>query len=173
MKGLVVYSGTYGSTEQYANWIGESLGIPLRRAKDVTVAELSAADYLVLGSSVHAGRLTMAGFLRRWWPAIAQKRVLFYTTSATPPAQRERLEGYLAACLPERLPTHSYYPAGGRVEYSKYNPILRMIMAGIAKSEFKQRHPGEPIPADLGVKTIDAVDRKWIEPLIAEAKALK
>jgi hypothetical protein len=43
----------------------------------------------------------------------------------------------------------------------------------VAKSEFKERHPGEPIPADIGTKIVDEVDRSWIEPLIAEAKALK
>jgi menaquinone-dependent protoporphyrinogen IX oxidase len=173
MKGLVVYNGKYGSTERYANWIGESLGIPVRAAKEVGNEELAAADYLVLGSSVQVGKLTIAGKLKRWWPIIASKRVLFFTTSGTPPSEREELERILTASLPQRLPNHSYHPAGGRIDYSNYSPIMRLIMTGVAKSEFKERHPGEPLPADLGTRTIDAVDRSWIEPLIAEAKALK
>lgn len=173
MKGLVVYNGKYGSTEQYAGWIGESLKLPVRKSRDVKASELAEADYLVLGSSIMVGKLTMAGKLRSWWPIIAKKKVLFFTASATPASDRPALEGYLTASLPERLPNHSYHPAGGRIDYSKYSPIIKLLMRGIAKSEFKEKHPGEPLPADIGTKVLDAVDRKWIEPLIAEAKALK
>ncbi len=173
MKGLVVYNGKYGSTEQYAAWIGESLGLPVRKAGKVSVRELESADYLVIGSSVHMGKLTASGKLKRWWPILAKKKVFFYTTSGTPADERVALERYLAASVPARLPGHILYPAGGRIDYSKYSPILKMLMRNVARSEFMNSHPGEAVPADIGTKVMDAVDRTWIEPLIRDAKALK
>ena len=51
MKGAIFFSTKYGSTAQYANWIGEATGLPVFNVKDAD-ADLSTYDFLILGSPI-------------------------------------------------------------------------------------------------------------------------
>ena len=48
MNAAIFYSGTYGSTAQYANWIGDATGLPVFSI-DLN-ADPAAYDVLVLGN---------------------------------------------------------------------------------------------------------------------------
>ena len=51
MKGAIFFSSKYGSTEQYAHWIGEATGLPVFNVKDET-ADPGNYDFLILGSPI-------------------------------------------------------------------------------------------------------------------------
>ncbi len=46
---LVLYKSKYGSTKQYAQWIGEALQAPVRSVDDVRDAELKDATTVIIG----------------------------------------------------------------------------------------------------------------------------
>ena len=51
MNGAIFFSTKYGSTAQYAKWIGEATGLPVFNVKD-SKADPSKYDFLILGSPV-------------------------------------------------------------------------------------------------------------------------
>ncbi len=51
MNGAIFFSSRYGSTEQYANWIGEATGLPVFHVDDAN-ADPTKYDFLILGSAL-------------------------------------------------------------------------------------------------------------------------
>ena len=64
MNGAIFFSGKYGSTAQYADWIGEATGLPAFDVNDANT-DPSKYDFLVLGSSVIIHKLTIRKWLKR------------------------------------------------------------------------------------------------------------
>ncbi|MBT8187918.1 MAG: flavodoxin domain-containing protein [Croceitalea sp.] len=126
MKGAIFFSGKYGSTEQYANWIGEATGLPVF---DITNAntDLSKYDYLILGSSVLYFKLT----IQKWIKANASQlegrtKILFSVSGAGP---SEKLERWVAASVPPKLFAQMEHIAlRGRLDHSKVSWWVRLIL---------------------------------------------
>ncbi len=64
MKGLVIYSSKYGSTQQYADYISLALSIPIENAGNIHASGLASYDYLVIGSPVYIGKLLIKKWLK-------------------------------------------------------------------------------------------------------------
>lgn len=91
MKGIIIYAGKYGATDQYAQWLAEALKLPRLRAENATAAILSSYDVVILGSSVYIGKL----YLRKWLilhlSDLADKKVfLFIVCGSTDENQAEQ-----------------------------------------------------------------------------------
>jgi flavodoxin len=88
MKALIVYDTKYGMTEKVAQAIGAGLrtggvgDVQLRKAENVTVDELKAADVWAFGSPVHIGGATRAAkhALKDAATAAAGKKALAFDT---------------------------------------------------------------------------------------------
>ena len=87
MKGAIFYSGQYGSTAQYADWISEATGLPVFNIKHASVAP-SEFDFLVLGSSVIIYKLTIRKWVAKHLPALLNRPVLLYTVSGAAPGPK-------------------------------------------------------------------------------------
>ncbi|MCK0146836.1 flavodoxin domain-containing protein [Arenibacter sp. F26102] len=126
MKGAIFFSGKYGSTEQYAKWIGEATGLPIFDIKDAG-ADPSKYDFLILGSSVLYYKLT----IRKWARANLSKlngrsKILFSVSGAGP---SDKLERWVAASFPSQLLTQMEHVAlHGRLDHSKLSWWLRKIL---------------------------------------------
>ncbi|WP_455537933.1 flavodoxin domain-containing protein [Terrisporobacter sp.] len=57
MKSIVVYESRYGSTERYANWIGQELKCKVCKISDIGLEELLSYDNIVFGGWLHAGNI--------------------------------------------------------------------------------------------------------------------
>ncbi|RAJ11512.1 flavodoxin domain-containing protein [Arenibacter echinorum] len=127
MKGAIFFSGKYGSTEQYANWIGKATGLPVFDIKDAHAADLSEYDFLVLGSSIVYFKLT----IRKWASANLSKlngrsKILFSVSGAGP---SDKLERWVAASFPSQLLTQMEHVAlRGKLDHSKLSWWLRKIL---------------------------------------------
>lgn len=126
MKGAIFFSGKYGSTEQYANWIGEATGLPVFDIKDSNADPLKY-EYLVLGSSIIYMKLSM----RKWAKANLSKlngrsKILFSVSGAGP---SDKLEKWVAKSFPPVLLSQMEHMAlGGKLEHSKVNWWIRKIL---------------------------------------------
>jgi flavodoxin I len=58
MRDLVIYDSTYGHTAQIAQAIGEAIGAQVLRAGEVSPADLTGFDLLIVGSPTHGGHPT-------------------------------------------------------------------------------------------------------------------
>ena len=100
MKSIVVYHSKYGSTREYAEWIGAETGAEVVELKQAKQKDLAAYDAVAFGCPFYAGRLKMAGFVQECAPNLAGKRVAFFAVTARGPEDAGIAADYEKA-LPE------------------------------------------------------------------------
>jgi len=98
MNGAIFFSTKYGSTAQYANWIGEATGLPVFNVKDSDVDFLKY-DFLILGSPVIYYKLSIRKWVERHLASIESKPIIFFSVSGAPAGPK--LDGWIAESLPE------------------------------------------------------------------------
>ena len=103
MNGLIVYKGKYGATQQYTEWLGKELNLPVYTAAELQKKDLSLCDFIIIGSSVYIGKLQISQWLRSNTASIRGKKIFFFQVAATPPDQKEKLETYMRSGVPEEL----------------------------------------------------------------------
>ena len=111
MNGAVFFSGQYGSTAEYAMWIGEATGLPVFDVKDANV-DPSKFDFLILGSSVIYYKLSIRKWVKANWASMENKPIILFTVSGAPAGQK--LDGWIAESLPESLIASMDHVALGR-----------------------------------------------------------
>ncbi len=117
MKGIVIYKGKYGATSQYAQWLGEELGLQVKSADTVKHDEAGSFDYLILGSSVYIGKLQLEAWLSKNEEILTGKKIFFFLVAGTPPSETEKLMSYIRKGIPELLfPFCEYYFLPGKLD---------------------------------------------------------
>ena len=100
MKGAIFFSTKYGSTAQYANWIGEATGLPVFNVKDAD-ADLSTYDFLILGSPIIYYKLSIHKWVKRHLASIENKPIIFFSVSGA--GAGPKLDGWIVDSLPENF----------------------------------------------------------------------
>ena len=80
MNGAIFFSSKYGSTAQYANWIGQATGLPLYDVK-YNNADLSKYDFLILGSPIIYYKLNIHKWVKKHLSKLADKPIIFFSVS--------------------------------------------------------------------------------------------
>lgn len=126
MNGAIFFSGQYGSTAQYAEWISEATGLPVFDIKD-READPSRYDFLVLGSSVVIYKLTIRKWLKKHLAQIENKPVVLFTVSGAPGGPD--VDEWVANSLPERLVTQMDHVAlQGRLDVNAVSWWTRLLL---------------------------------------------
>jgi menaquinone-dependent protoporphyrinogen IX oxidase len=103
MKGLIVYKGKYGATEQYAHWLAEELQLLDVAADNLSSVKLKDYDFLLIGTSVYIGKLQIDNWLKNNLSYIRTKKIFLFVVSATPPGQKEKLSTYVTSGVPGEI----------------------------------------------------------------------
>ena len=107
MRTLIVYDSVHGNTEIIARAIGDALAgdVSVRRADEVSAAEVKAVDLLIVGSPTHGGWFTEA--IKGWLdqlPATSPQGIRGAAfDTRTPPTILSRVFGYAAPRIATRL----------------------------------------------------------------------
>ncbi len=126
MKGAIFYASRFGSTAQYARWIGEATGLPVYAIDDPDVRPADY-DFLILGSALIFYRL----IFRQWVKANLQalqgrSKVLFSVSGAGASAKLDR---WVGASLPANFLSEMEHVAlRGRMDPKKLPWGLRLLM---------------------------------------------
>ena len=113
MKGIIVYKGKYGTTEQYAQWMSEELNFPYLSATELDEGDLSYFDFIIIGSSVYNGKLQISQWLQTNLKALRGKKIFFFQVAGTSPLEKEKLNTYFRLSVPEEIREQCeiyYYP---------------------------------------------------------------
>ena len=78
MKGLIIYDSKYGATRQYALWLSHRLLLPFRHVASVTDEELAGANFVIVGSPVYIGSLTLKKWLMKKKALLQDKKVMMF-----------------------------------------------------------------------------------------------
>lgn len=138
MRTLIVYSGKYGCTEKCAGILAEMLSgetrlVNLKKNKN---PDLSGYDSVVVGGPIYIGKINkeVKSFCAKNLDLLKGKRLGLFICCM---AEGEQAKGELEGAYPKELlaaaAAKEYF--GGEFMVSKMNPMDRLIVKKVAKTE--------------------------------------
>ena len=158
MNGAVFYASKYGSTAEYAGWIGDTTGLAVYDIRG-DCPGLAEFDFLVLGSPVIYHKLLFSKWVRRNLSVLLNKQVILFTVSGAPAG--EKLDAWIAASLPESLiRSMRHVVLRGRQNPKDLSRFDRMMLtiAGLANRDRQA--------AREEMHGFDFMDRASIQPVV-------
>ncbi len=158
MNGAVFFSSRYGSTAQYARWIGDATALPVFDVTDSN-ADPTRYEYLVLGSAVIYYKLTIRKWVKQNLKRIDTKPIIMFTVSGAPAGQK--LNGWIASSLPEHLIARMNHVAlRGRQNPKDLNWFDRMMLIGAGLFN------SDPAASREEMMGFDYMDKSSIKPIV-------
>jgi len=164
VSGIIIYRSSYGSTQQYAEWLGEETGFPVYDQKSASIP-WTDADVVVVGCPIIANKPFLSGWIRKQWDRMNGKRVYLFTTSGADPSSAP-VSDWIAAGLPQEILSQIHsYPLPGRFEFAKLNGLHKMML-----------RIGAVVLQDEGIKhqikhPVDGVAKEKLAPLIEDIRS--
>ena len=84
MKAIVIYKSKYGSTKQYAHWIGEELNCEIKEAKKVKIEDLEGYDTIIYGGGLYAEVISGVNLITKNINKLSGKKLIVFSTGITP-----------------------------------------------------------------------------------------
>ncbi|QHT71313.1 hypothetical protein GXP67_33985 [Rhodocytophaga rosea] len=103
MKGLIIYKGKYGATDQYASWLSKALNLPAVLPEQLSSGQFSQTELLVMGTSVYIGKFQIRDWLQQNISLIRDKKLFLFVVSGTPVEEKEKLESFVVANVPAEI----------------------------------------------------------------------
>src|SRR6478672_5461158 len=100
MEGLIIYSSKYGATQQYAEWLGQELKLPVELVDNLEKKQISSPDYLMIGSSVYSGKLRISPWLKDHARDIINKKLFFFIVCGTGPDEQSTRDKIVKESIP-------------------------------------------------------------------------
>ena len=130
-KTLIAFQSKYGSTKQYAEWIQKESNGDLVNIENGDHLDLAGYDLIIIGGSVRVGKIVIAPFIEDHWSAMKEKKVILFTTSATPP-RHPKIQSIYEKSLPEEIrKAIKYFPLHGRTAFTDFrisSPCVRIVV---------------------------------------------
>lgn len=157
MNGAIFFSGQYGSTAQYSDWIGEATGLPVFDVNDAN-ADPSKYDFLILGSSVIIHKLTIQKWVKKNLASIENKPVVLFTVSGA--SAGPKLDGWITDSLPADLISQMEHIAlRGKLDHKEISWWTNFILTiGAWKND-------DPVAKKEELEGFDFMDKSSIEPI--------
>jgi menaquinone-dependent protoporphyrinogen IX oxidase len=129
MKGVIIYKGKYGATQQYATWLGEALALPVVDLSNAGPEIIAQFDYLLLGASVYIGKTEHKDWLEQNEAALKGKKLFYFIVCGTPQSEKQKLEQIIEKNIPPSLlQPSSVWFLGGRITREKLSWKDRMML---------------------------------------------
>ena len=173
MKNLVLYTSKYGSTKQYAQWIGEALHCPVDEFANLDHYDLNDVDTIICGEGVYAGRLKSPKSLQEIIRKYPDKNYVFFLVGladANDAENRDRLYADLKKYLDDDIEKIKVFFLRGAIDYSKLSFMDRSMMWMLYQT--LKHKPKDELPEDAQQaietygKKVDFVDKAAIKPII-------
>ena len=165
MKGAIFFSTKYGSTAQYANWIGDATGLPVFNVKEAN-ADLSTYDFLILGSPIIYYKLSIHKWVKRHLASLESKPIIFFSVSGA--GAGPKLDGWIADSLPENFILKMNHVAlRGRQIHEELTLYDRMMLkiGGLSNKDPQARKEE--------LEGFDYMDKSSIEPILKLAEQFR
>lgn len=128
-KGIVIYESKYGATEQYAQWLGEELKLPVITTTDLKTNQLKDFDFLLLGTPVYIGRFRIKRWLKKNIKSIIGRKLFLFIVNATSPREEVKRERFVLDNIPAEV-RHLFdrYFLPGRLIHRKLSLTDRFLV---------------------------------------------
>jgi len=158
MKGAIFFSGKYGSTKQYAKWIGKTTGLDVHNINDPTI-DPSAYDFLVLGSSVLYFKLSIRHWVKKNYAKLDGRAKILFSVSGAGPS--DKLNNWVRNSFPAALLSQvQHVGLRGKLDHSMVSwPVKLMLYIG----SLFNTNPDASKDERYG---FDYMDKSSIEPIV-------
>ena len=171
MNAIVVYKTKYGSTKQYADWIGEELNCRVTDAKDITAEELQNYDTIIYGGGLYAEVINGVSLITKNIDKLKDKKIAVYTTGITPIDCREYydklvVEKNFKAGVPESVKIFNFT---GKMVIDELSLVHKTALKTLKKIMLSKKEPTEmeKLLIELCDADGDFSDRSQIVDLIS------
>ena len=165
MDGAVLYATKYGSTAEYANWIGQATGVPVFDVRKVDV-DPNEFDFLILATPVIYYKLLITDWVQKNLSKLDRKPIIMVTVSGAPPGPK--LDAWVGDSLPaDFIATATHVSLRGRQipgDLTWYDRAMLIIAAW--------KNP-DPVASEEELKGFDYMDKDSIAPVVALANEYK
>lgn len=158
MEGAIFFSTKYGSTEQYAKWIGEASGLPVFEVHKTEV-DLSKYDFLVLGSPIIYYKPIIHKWIKRNIESIEKKQIIFFSVSGA--SAGPKLDRWIANSLPKSFVSKMRHVALQGRQIPSELRLFDRIMLKIAGYTNK-----DPVAKKQELQGFDFMNISSIEPIL-------
>lgn len=168
MKGLIVYQGKYGATQQYATWTAEALQLPLFTPENIGQEEPGGCDFIVMGSAVYMGKLLMRNWIKNNSDWLQNKKLFLFIVCATPASEKNKCRQIISNNIP--LPLLKcvdicFLP--GRLTVDKLSRTHRLILKLGAWLE------KDPAKKKAMLQDMDGVKKEHLQELIRKVEIFR
>lgn len=128
MSGIILFMGKYGSTHQYAHWLAEDTGFDMIDLYSSPKFQLPNVAQVILGTSVHCGRLRIGGWMHHHWSWLRHREVYLYSVSGLSP-ESLLLKRLVQVHLGLHMLAHiHFFPLPGRLITSELDSLDRWLL---------------------------------------------
>ena len=170
---VVIYKSKYGATEQYARWIADELNCDRVRAEDFKARDFDKYDNIIYGGGLQAGGIKGFELIRKNRRILAQKKVVVFVVGLSVDDKDNRMEVRdINLDKPELRGLTLYYCKGA------FNPeavkgldkgIIKVCLSMLEPNRYTGTDAQKQLYKDM-TEGADYIDRKYIEPIVAEFK---
>lgn len=165
MDGAVLYATKYGSTAEYANWIGQATGLPVFDVRKAAV-DPNEFDFLILATPVIYYKLLITDWVQRNLSKLDRKPIIMVTVSGAPPGPK--LDAWVGDSLPaEFIANATHVGLRGRQIPGNLTWFDRAMLIIAA-----WKNP-DPVASQEELNGFDYMDKDSIAPVVALANAYK
>lgn len=135
-KGAIIYRSKYGSTHQYAEWLGDRLRLPVYDPATITPQQLAGYDYFLIGSPIYIGKMLIRQWLEKHRDVLTGKKIFLFIVCGTPASQKEKIQQIAEANIPRWLiRREDVFFLPGRVIMRKLSWLDKIILKMGARAE--------------------------------------
>ena len=174
---VVIYKGRYGTTKQYAEWIAEELDCDILEADKVLSRDFDNYDNIIFGGAVQAGGIKGFDLIKRNRMKLLGKKVVIFAVGINVNSQANRIQIREINFDRIELAGMTVYYCMGAFDPKKIKGMDRTIINLTLKMLKKKKEEDwtedeKRLYHDM-TEGGNYVDRKYIEPIIAEFKPAK
>ncbi|MET1132107.1 MAG: flavodoxin domain-containing protein [Aeromicrobium sp.] len=159
MKTLVVHASKYGSTERYAEWIGEALGASVMADDEVSPEQLAAHETVAFCSAIYGPTLRGSRLLRRGMELFTDTRWVLMTVGLSDPALTTKRDELVAAKFPPDLRDRLVVAhVRGAMDRHRLSLVERSMMSAIRRGLAAKRSRTAEEQAMLEALQPDRID---------------
>ena len=171
---IVIYKTKYGATERYARWIGEELDCPVVPADDFNKKDFDFYDNIIYGGGVHAGGLKGFDLIKKNMRRLEGKKIVTFAVGLNVMDTETRMQFREINFDKPSVKRMTCYYCLGAFDPSKVTGIDKMIIgmmvSMIESKPYTDITENDKKLLDAVKNGADMVDRKFIEPIVAEFK---
>ncbi|MBO1306639.1 flavodoxin [Enterococcus sp. 669A] len=166
----VIYGSHYGTTEQYAEWIAESLEAPVFEASKVSKEQLENFELIIFGGGLYASGIKGFKLLKEH----SGKNLVLFTVGLADPQVTNYQPVLQHNLSDEQLQHAKIFHLRGGIDYSNLSKMHRIMMT-VKKKDVEKKMKLNPNEEDREFmatynKKVDFLDRQTIAPLLDYVK---